>query len=118
MEDIKDIIESLLFVAQEPLTVDRIKNVLVQAESREIRNAIAEISAEYETRRGGFFLDEVAGGYQIRTRPEYTQWIKKLIRPKPLRLSKAARLQTLLVLPGGEDFVVGIALGKNRRLIL
>ena len=97
MEDIKDIIESLLFVAQEPLTVDRIKNVLVQAESREIRNAIAEISAEYETRRGGFFLDEVAGGYQIRTRPEYTQWIKKLIRPKPLRLSKAA-LETLVII--------------------
>ena len=52
---------------------------------------------EYEDRRGGFYLDEVAGGYQIRTRPEYTEWIKKLIQPKPLRLSKPA-LETLVII--------------------
>ncbi len=97
MEDIKHIIESLLFMAQEPLTVDRIKRILIQAETREIRDAIAEISAEYEARLGGFYLDEVAGGYQIRTRPEYTQWIKKLIQPKPMRLSKPA-LETLVII--------------------
>ena len=97
MEDIKHIIESLLFVAEGPLTVDRIKNILVQAETREIREAMSELALEYEARPGGFFLDEVAGGYQIRTRPEYTQWIKKLIQPKPLRLSKPA-LETLVII--------------------
>ena len=97
MEEIKHIIESLLFVAEEPLTVDRIKRILVQAESGEIRDAITELTAEYEARLGGFFLDQVAGGYQIRTRPEYTEWIKKLIQPKPLRLSKAA-LETLVII--------------------
>jgi segregation and condensation protein B len=97
MEDIKHIIESLLFVAEGPLTVDRIKNILVQADNREIREALGELAAEYEARAGGFFLDEVAGGYQIRTRPEYTEWIKKLIQPKPLRLSKPA-LETLVII--------------------
>ena len=96
MENIKYIIESLLFVAEEPLTVDRIKRILTQAETAEIRAAAAELAAEYEERQGGFFLDEVAGGYQIRTRPEYTEWIKKLIQPKPLRLSKPA-LETLVI---------------------
>ena len=97
MEDIKHIIESLLFVAEGPLTVDRIKNILVQADNREIREALDALAAEYEARAGGFFLDEVAGGYQIRTRPEYTEWIKKLIQPKPLRLSKPA-LETLVII--------------------
>ncbi len=97
MEDIKYIIESLLFVVDEPLTIDRIKKILVQAETREIREAMAELSAEYEARGGGFYLDEVAGGYQIRTRPQYTDWIKKLIQPKPLRLSKPA-LETLVII--------------------
>ena len=97
MEDIKYIIESLLFVAEGPLTLDRIKNILVQAETGEIRAAIADLSAEYDARPGGFFLDEVAGGYQIRSRPEYTEWIKKLIQPKPLRLSKPA-LETLVII--------------------
>jgi segregation and condensation protein B len=97
MENIKHIIESLLFVAEEPLTVDRLKRILTQAETADIRSAAAELSAEYEQRGGGFYLDEVAGGYQIRTRPEYTEWIKKLIQPKPLRLSKPA-LETLVII--------------------
>ena len=97
MENIKHIIESLLFVAEEPLTVDRIKKILAQAETADIRSAAAELAAEYEQRQGAFYLDEVAGGYQIRTRPEYTEWIKKLIQPKPLRLSKPA-LETLVII--------------------
>jgi len=97
MEDIKYIIESLLFVADEPLTVDRIKKILIQVETGEVRDAMAELTDEYEARGGGFYLDEVAGGYQIRTRPQYTDWIKKLIQPKPLRLSKPA-LETLVII--------------------
>ena len=97
MEDIKNIIESLLFVAQEPLTIDRFKKILEQAETREIRQALEEISVEFEARKGGFYLDRVAGGYQVRSRPEYSDWIKKLLQPKPFRLSKAA-LETLAII--------------------
>ena len=97
MENIKHIIESLLFVAEEPLTVDKIKRVTAHAETKEIKDALAALSAEYEARPGGFYLDEVAGGFQIRTRPEYNEWIRKLIRPRPLRLSKAA-LETLVII--------------------
>ena len=96
MEDIKNIIESLLFVAEEPLTIDRFKRILAQADTKEIRTALEQITAEYDQRKGGFYLHQVAGGYQVRTRPEYTPWIKRLIQPKPLRLSKAA-LETLAI---------------------
>jgi segregation and condensation protein B len=97
MDDIKNIIESLLFVTEEPLTVDRIKRIVAQAETKEIRTALDDLSAEYDERGGGFHLVRVAGGYQIRTRPEYTRWIKQLIQPKPLRLSKPA-LETLAII--------------------
>ena len=97
MDDIKNIIESLLFVAEEPLTIDRLKKIISGAESRELREALEELAEDYETRQGGFFLKEVAGGYQIRTRPEYMEWIKRLLQPKPLRLSKAA-LETLAII--------------------
>jgi segregation and condensation protein B len=96
VEDIKNIIESLLFVADEPLTIDRFKQILNQPETKQIRSTLEEISAEYQERQGGFYLHEVAGGFQIRTRPEYTPWIKRLIQPKPSRLSKAA-LETLAI---------------------
>jgi segregation and condensation protein B len=97
MEDIKNIIESLLFVAEDPLSIDRIKKVVAPAETKEIRQAVEELKSDYEARKGGFFLNRVAGGYQIRTRPEYNEWIKRLIQPKPLRLSKAA-LETLAII--------------------
>lgn len=97
MEDIKNIIECLLFVTEDPLTIDSIRKVLESADSKAICKALNELSDEYEARKGGFFLREVAGGYQIRTRPEYSQWIRRLLRPNPLRLSNAA-LETLAII--------------------
>jgi segregation and condensation protein B len=97
MEDLKSIIESLLFVAEAPLTIERLKNVITFAEKKDIQIALQQLSEEYETRKGGFYLSEVAGGYQIRSRPQYTQWIKRLIQPSPLRFSKAA-LETLVII--------------------
>lgn len=97
MENLKNIIESMLFVSEDPLTIDRIKNVLAFADTKEIRNALKVLLDEYESRKGGFFLHEVAGGYQIRTRPEYTEWIKRLVKPNPRRISKAS-LETLAII--------------------
>ena len=71
MEALKNIIESLLFVVDAPLSLDRIKEVLELEDIKDIRNALEQLAEEYEHRQGGIFLSEVAGGYQIRTRPEY-----------------------------------------------
>ena len=97
MEDLKNIIESLLFVAEEPLTIDRLKKIIPDAQPQEMRGALEELAVDYETRQGGFYLNHVAGGYQIRSRPEYKAWIKRMLQPKPLRLSKAA-LETLAII--------------------
>jgi segregation and condensation protein B len=97
MEDIKNIVESLLFVSEDPLTIGSIKNVLEIEDPKEVRNALIELTEDYEKRNGAFLLHEVAGGFQIRTRPEYNQWVKRLIQPKASRLSKAA-LETLAII--------------------
>jgi segregation and condensation protein B len=97
MDDIKNIIESLLFAADEPLTIDRLKKIITDAETQAIREALDELKADYEVRQGGFFLKEVANGYQIRTRPDYKEYIRRLLKPRPQRLSKAA-LETLAII--------------------
>ncbi len=97
MDDLKNIIESLLFVADEPLTIERLKQIISGAEAKALRAALEELTVDYETRLGGFYLNQVAGGYQIRSRPEYMEWIKRLLQPKPQRLSKAA-LETLAII--------------------
>ena len=97
MEDLKNIIESLLFVADGPLALDKIKDVLELDDRKLIREALQELQDGYESRTGAFVLREIAGGFQFRSRPEYVPWIKKLIQPKPSRLSKAA-LETLAII--------------------
>ena len=97
MDNIKNIVESLLFVADEPLTIDRLKQIISGAQPQELREVLQELAADYAERQGGFYLNEVAGGYQIRTRSEYKEWIKRLLQPRPQRLSKAA-LETLAII--------------------
>lgn len=96
-DNLKNIIESLIFVSETPLTLDRIQKSVPHADIHDIRSAIETLIQEHESRKGGFFLKEVAGGYQFRTRPEYHQWIKNMIQPNPVRLSKAA-LETLAII--------------------
>ncbi len=95
--DLKNIVESLLFVADNPIDIRTFKQVIPDADTKEIRQVLIELATEYETRQGGFLLSEVAGGFQFRTRPEYKEWIKKLVKPAPVRLSKAA-LETLAII--------------------
>jgi segregation and condensation protein B len=97
MDDIKNIVESLLFVAEEPLTIERLTKIISGAQTGQLRQALEELEVEYEARQGGFFLNQIAGGYQFRTRPEHMEWIKRLLQPKPLHLSKAA-LETLAII--------------------
>lgn len=97
MQEIKSIIESLLFVAEEPLAVDKLRTILETAETKEIHDTLKLLSEEYDQRGGGFMLRQVAGGWQIRSRPEYNEWIKRMLQPSPQRLSRAA-LETLAVI--------------------
>jgi len=97
MDELKKIIESLLFVAEDPLTAHTMGKAAGNREIAEVRSAINELIQEYEEREGGFYLARVAGGYQFRTAPENTPWIKQLIQPNAPRLSKAA-LETLAII--------------------
>ena len=96
MEGIQAIIEALLLASDAPLTLDRICTILPDAERSEIARALTELVDDYEQRRGGFRLEEVAGGYQFRTRPELGAWVKRLKKGRPVILTAAA-LETLAV---------------------
>ncbi len=97
MENLKSILESLLLITEEPLSLEKIKPVLPDLSAKEITAALDQLADDYDERNSGFCLTKVAGGYQLRTRPEYTEYIQRLIQPKPARLSKAA-LETLAII--------------------
>lgn len=97
MNDLKNIIESLIFVSDGPLTIDRIKGVLPETDPTQIRMTLDTLIEEYEALPRGFYLREIAGGFQFRTRPEYKTHIAELLRSSPPRLSRAA-LETLAII--------------------
>ena len=103
-ENIKYIIECLLFVSETPLTVDHLKGVLEGEETAAIKTAIDVLMTEYEQRDGGFVLKHVAGGYQFRTQGRYNEWIKRLIKPSAPRLSRAA-LETLAIIAYNQPII-------------
>jgi segregation and condensation protein B len=104
MEDLKNIIESLLFVAEGPLSVARLKQTLGEVETKEIRTALRSLQDKYEASQSAIFLHEVAGGFQFRTRSKYNPWVKRLLQPSPLRVSKAA-LETLAIVAYNQPVI-------------
>jgi segregation and condensation protein B len=96
-ERLKAIIESLLFAAGEPVSLNRLAAVLDSVPKEEIRNALAALGAEYSQGGRGLTVEEVAGGYQLRTRKEFAPHIRKLLAGKPPRLSRSL-LETLAII--------------------
>jgi segregation and condensation protein B len=90
MDNLKYIIESLLFVSDTPIMLKQIHYIMSDVPMSHIRKAVEELTLEYNERGGSFYLSNVAGGIQLRTRPMYKDWIKRFIRSRPMRLSRAA----------------------------
>jgi segregation and condensation protein B len=96
-EDIKSILESLLFVADGPLTIQRMADVLEGVEKEDVRSTLDELQAELESNRRGVRLVEVAGGYQLRTAKVNADWVKKFLGGRPARMGRAT-LETLAII--------------------
>jgi len=96
-ETLKSIVESLLFVAEGPLTLQRLADVIEGADKSEIIAALEQIRTDLATNRRGVRLVEVAGGYQLRTPKENADWVKKFLGGRPARMGRAT-LETLAII--------------------
>src|SRR3954454_23992158 len=96
-DDIRSILESLLFVADDPLTIQRMGEVLEGVDREAIRSVLEELSNELEVNGRGIRLVEVAGGYQLRTAKANADWVKKLLGGRPAKMGRAT-LETLAII--------------------
>ena len=96
--NVKSVIEALLFASEKPLTIEQVKKVLGNLESNEIRKILDELKSEYAEDNRGICITEVAGGFQMITSPNFATFLKKLYKERHLeRLSKPA-LETLAII--------------------
>jgi segregation and condensation protein B len=94
---LKSAIEALVFVSGSPLSLDRLKGIFEEATAEQIEAQVRLLQQEYDDRGSGLMIAEVAGGYQLATRPEHFGWIRKFKTVRTTtRLSKPA-LETLAI---------------------
>jgi segregation and condensation protein B len=97
MSDLKAIIEALIFASPEPMTMKGLSKVLDTEPKEDIEAAIQSLKADYD-RPGGLQIVEVAGGYQIVTRPELHEWVRRLFHERTTQKLSVAALETLAVI--------------------
>ena len=95
-KSLKLIVEALLFASEKPLTPKDIQAVLTDTKTPDIASAIRVLKYEYEAMGRSFSLQEVAGGFQFRTRSEFGSYVLKMMQASPTRLSRAT-METLAI---------------------
>jgi segregation and condensation protein B len=94
--DVKPILEGILFLSETPVKLESFMEILPEWEKGTLMDGIERIQKEYEEETRGLELLEVAGGYQFRTKPRWAEWVNRLRKAKPVKLSQSA-LETLAI---------------------
>jgi segregation and condensation protein B len=105
MAELMAIIEALIFVSDEPLTVKALADVLKEDKGW-IQTAVEALSHEFNERNGGLHLREVAGGWQFATRPEHHEFVRAFLKSRPSAKLSLASLETLAVIAYKQPITV------------
>jgi segregation and condensation protein B len=119
---LKGLIEALVFVADQPLSLQEIAKAAGRADRKLVKALADEPRQDYARR--GIHLDEVAGGLIFRTNPAYAPFIRDAVAKKPVRMTRA-QLETLAIIAYRQpltrpevDEVRGVDSGPVMRMLL
>jgi segregation and condensation protein B len=95
--ELKAIVEALIFASPEPITPRMLYRLLADEPKEDVKTAVEALRADYNQRPGLQFVD-VAGGYQIVTRPELHEWVRRLFHERSTQKLTLQALETLAVI--------------------
>lgn len=98
VENLKGIIEALIYVLDEPLKRERLYALLPEAEGAEIEEALAALKREYDEDGRGLEVRELADGILLSTRPEYDEYIREYLKVKRKSQLSRQALETLSII--------------------
>ncbi|HEY5658879.1 MAG TPA: SMC-Scp complex subunit ScpB [Myxococcota bacterium] len=123
-EQQRRIVEAVILASPEPIPAARIASLVPRCNPSQVRALVKELNGEYAEQRRAFEIWEVAGGYQLRSLPEFAPYLKQIQDVRPLRLSNAA-LETLAIVAyrqpvtrGEVEHVRGVDAGAVLRSLL
>jgi segregation and condensation protein B len=97
LAEAKAILECAFFTTNDALPLSKLSKLLNNMDTRTLRGVIRELQQEYESRQSGLQIVEVAGGYQLATRPEFAPWILRLHHHRARNPLTPAALETLAI---------------------
>lgn len=120
IKEVKSIIEALLFTAGEALSIQDISEA-IQMDKRTIRNLLDEMIDEYKYEKRGIQIISFGGKYQLSTRPEHMEYIRRLLGPQNKQSLSRAALETMAIIAYNQpvtrqkiDLIRGV---KNEKII-
>lgn len=96
-KEMKSVIEALLFIWGDPLSLKDISTI-VELDNKETQKLLQEMMDEFNFERRGIRIIQIDDSYQMSTRPEHFEWIKKLYNPKSNKNLSNAALETLSII--------------------
>lgn len=98
-EDIKSIIEAVMFAYSEPITIEELNNIINEELSRkEIEIMLNSLIDEYKENSRGIQIIRLENKYQMTTNKDYSEFIKKVLEPKKKKSLSQATLETLTII--------------------
>ena len=92
------IIEAIIYVAEDPVKLEQLKEVFPRENPENIEQALKDLVENFNARPGGMVIREVAGGYRMTTRPEHHEQIRAYLKTRPNAKLSMAALETLAVI--------------------
>lgn len=100
--DIKNIIESLIFASEEQISAKQIREILssfsIKTDANKIEQAVDKLNEEYNEAGSSFEIIKIAGGYQFATRKEYGVYVGKLFDEKQRKKLSQSSIETLAII--------------------
>lgn len=98
-EDIKNIIEAIMFAYSEPISISELNNIInEELSSKEIELMLNSLIEEYKENNRGIQIIKLENKYQMTTNKEYAGFIKKVLEPKKKKTLSQATLETLTII--------------------
>ena len=98
VDELKPIVESLIYVSEEPITLKQLAAILEGESVEDIETAADQLAEEFNARCGGLEVRQLAGGYRITTRLEVSEYVRRYLKSQPSARLSLAALETLAVI--------------------
>ena len=99
------ILEALLFISHEPVTIDRLAGIIAGVTRAHIQQALVELRGDLEKQDRGIQVVELAGGFQMVARPDCAPWVKRLGKIRPAAKLSRSGLETLAIIAYKQPIV-------------